>query len=114
MSFEEKIQQWVLLDNQMKVLSEKIRDLREKKNNVSENINHYIETNNLTNAVVQISDGKLRFTNTKVAAPLTFKYLEKSLGEIIKNETQVRQIMDYLKQKREFKVVPEIKRFSSN
>jgi Family of unknown function (DUF5760) len=63
---------------------------------------------------VQISDGKLKFAQTRVTAPLTLKYVEKSLGEIIKNETQVKQIMDYLKQKRESKIVPEIKRFSNN
>ena len=51
---------------------------------------------------------------TKVQSPLTFKYLEKSLGEIIKNENQVKQIVEYIKNKREVKVVPEIKRFSNN
>jgi hypothetical protein len=63
---------------------------------------------------VQISDGKLRFVNTKVSSPLTFKYVEKSLGEVIKNQTQVKQIVEYLKEKRDVKVVPEIKRFSNN
>jgi|UniRef100_A0A6C0DT11 uncharacterized protein YoxC len=114
MSFEEKIQQWVSLDNQLKILNEKAKEIRDKKNNLSENINHYVETNNLSNAVVQISDGKLKFANTKVTPPLTFKYVEKSLGEIIKNDAQVKQIIDYLKQKREYKIVPEIKRFSNN
>ena len=33
------------------------------------------------------------------------------LGEIIKNETQVKQIINYLKQNREIKLVSEIKRF---
>jgi hypothetical protein len=46
-----------------------------------------------------------------VPAPLTYKYLETSLGEIIKNETQVKQIINYLKEKREIKLVSEIKRF---
>jgi len=113
MSFEEKIQQWVSLDNQLKIMNEKVREIRDKKNNLSETIHRYIETNDLSNAVVQISDGKLKFTNTKVTPPLSFKYLEKSLGEIIKNEAQVKQIVDYLKQKREYKIVPEIKRFSN-
>jgi prefoldin subunit 5 len=113
MSFEEKIQQWVSLDNQLKILNEKVREIRNKKTNVGESINTYIETNNLSNATIQISDGKLKFANTKVAPPLSFKYIEKSLGEIIKNETQVKQIIEYLKQKREYKVVPEIKRFSN-
>lgn len=113
MSFEEKIQQWVTLDNQMKILNEKIREIRDKKNALGENINRYVSNNNLSNAVVQISDGSLKFTNAKVTPPLTFKYLEKSLGEIIKNETQVKQILEYIKQKRETKIVPEIKRYSA-
>jgi len=114
MSFEEKIQQWVSLDNQLKTLNEKIREIRDKKINLTENINRYIETNNLTNAVIQISDGKLKFSNTKITPPLSFKYVEKSLGEIIKNETQVKQIIEYLKQKREYKIISEIKRISNN
>jgi len=113
MSFEEKIQQWVSLDNQLKIMNEKVREIRDKKTNLGNSINTYIETNNLSNATIQISDGKLKFVNTKVAPPLSFKYVEKSLGELIKNEAHVKHIVDYLKQKREYKVVPEIKRFSN-
>ena len=114
MSFESQIQQWVSLDNQLKQINEKTKELREKRNNLEQNITTYANNNNLSNAIVQISDGKIKFTNTKVAEPLTFKYLEKSLGEVIKNETQVKTIMEYIKQKRNVKVVPEIKRFSNN
>ena len=114
MSFENQIQQWVSLDNQLKQLNEKVKDLRDKRNNLEENITSYASENNLSNATVKISDGKLKFTNTKVAEPLTFKYLEKTLGEVIKNESQVKLIMEHLKQKRAVKIVPEIKRFSNN
>lgn len=114
MSFESQIQQWVSLDNQLKQINEKTKELREKRNNLEQNITTYANNNNLSNAIVQISDGKIKFTNTKVAEPLTFKYLEKTLGEVIKNETQVKTIMEYIKQKRNVKVVPEIKRFSNN
>lgn len=114
MSFEQNIQQWVLIDNQIKLLNEKIHELREKKTRLGENITNHVEENNLRNATVQISDGKLRFVNTKVSSPLTFKYVEKSLGEVIKNQTQVKQLVEYLKEKREVKVVPEIKRISNN
>ena len=114
MSFENQIQQWVSLDNQLKHLNEKVKDLRDKRNNLEENITSYASENNLSNATVKISDGRLKFTNTKVQEPLTFKYLEKTLGEVIKNESQVKLIMEHLKQKRAFKIVPEIKRFSNN
>ena len=114
MSFENQIQQWVLLDNQLKQLNEKVKDLRYKRNDLEENITTYASENNLSNATVKISDGKLKFTNTKVQEPITFKYLEKTLAEVIKNESQLKLIMEHLKQKRSVKIVPEIKRFSNN
>jgi len=114
MSFEQNIQQWVSTDNQIKLLSDKIQQLREKKHELSENINSHIEKNNLKNATVQISDGRLKFISTKVASPLTFRYVEKSLGEVIKDQSQVKRLVEYLKTNRKFKIVPEIKRISKN
>jgi hypothetical protein len=114
MSFENEIKQWVQLDNQLKELNERTKVLREKRNTLEKNITTYASSNNLSNSTVQISDGRLKFTNTKVPEPLTFKYLEKTLTEVIKNENQVKLIMEHIKQKREIKIVPEIKRFSNN
>jgi hypothetical protein len=114
MSFENQIQQWVLVDNQLKILNDKMKTLRETRNALSGNITNYAEKNNLSNSTVNITDGKLKFVNTKVQAPLTFKYLEKTLGEVIHNEVQAKYIVEQLKDKREIKIVPEIKRFSNN
>jgi len=114
MSFEGQIQQWVSLDNQLKQLNEKVKELRDKRNNLEDKITTYASENNLSNATVQISDGRLKFSNTRVQEPLTFKYLERSLSEVIKNESQVKLIMEHVKQKRSVKFVPEIKRFSNN
>lgn len=114
MSFENQIQQWVQLDNQLRQINEKTKELREKRNALEQSITNYASSNNLSNSTVQISDGKLKFANTKVPEPLTFKYLEKTLSEVIKSESQVKLIMEHIKQKRAIKVVPEIKRFSNN
>ena len=110
MNFEQQIQQWVSLDNQLKQLNEKTKELREKRNTLEEKITNYASSNNLSNTNIQISDGKLKFVNTRVQEPLTFKYLEKTLSEVIKNETQVKLIMEHIKQQRASKIVPEIKR----
>jgi len=114
MNFENQIQQWVAIDNQLKILNEKTKELREKRNELTSNITNYAYNNSLSNKSIQISDGKIKITNSKIAEPLTFKYIEKTLGEVIKNETHVKMIMEHLKQKRESKIVPEIKRFSNN
>ena len=114
MSFEQQIQQWVSIDNQMKILNDKMKELRDKKNDISEQINTHIETTELTNATIKINDGQLKFIKVKETQQLTFKYLETCLSEIIKNEEQVKKIIDYVKNKREIKYVPEIKRLYNN
>jgi hypothetical protein len=114
MSFENQIQQWVSLDNQLKQLNDKVKELRDKRNNLELTITTYASENNLSNATINITNGKLKFTNSKIPEPLTFKYLEKTLGGVIKNESQVNQIIDHLKQKRAIKIIPEIKRVSNS
>ena len=96
----------------VKKVNELVNDF--KTNVYDKDITSYAEKNNLSNSTVNISDGKLKFVNTKVQAPLTFKFLEKTLGEVIRNEVQAKLIVDQIKDKREVKVVPEIKRFSNN
>jgi hypothetical protein len=113
-SFENQIKQWVQLDNQIKEINDQVKNLREKRNILEKNITTYAYSNNLSNSTIQTGNSKLKFVNTRVPEPLTFKYLEKSLSEIIKNENQVKAILEHIKQKREIKVVPEIKRFSNN
>ena len=110
MNFENNVQQWVSIDNQLKLLNEKIKDLRDKKNHIAENLTKYAISNDLTKTTIPITDGKLRFVTTRVAEPLTFKYLEKTLKEVIKNESQVSIIMERIREKREIRIMQEIKR----
>jgi seryl-tRNA synthetase len=114
MSFENKIQQWVQIDNQVKKLNDQVKQLREQRNSLETNLTSYVKTNNITDTSIKINNDKIKFVDTKIPEPLTFKYLEKTLGEIINNKTQVQAIMEHIKQKRIFKIVPEIKRFSNN
>jgi hypothetical protein len=110
MSLEENIKKWVSIDNQLKTLNEKTKELRESKNNTEQIILEYVETKNMSNATVNITDGKLRFVSTKQTSPLTLKYVEDCLTNCIKNEEQVKRIMEYIKEQREVKYVPDIKR----
>ena len=111
MSFEENIKKWVALDNQLKTLTERTKQMRDEKNAIEEGIMSYVETNSLSNATVNISDGKLRFVNSKQTAPLTLKYVEECLSKCIGNENQVTQIMKIIKESREVKYTADIKRY---
>ena len=65
-NFEKNIQKWVAIDNQLKIINERAKELRDEKNDLLEDINLYIETNKLHNASIDISDGKLKFINQKL------------------------------------------------
>jgi hypothetical protein len=114
MSFENQIKQWIQLDNQLKELNEQTKTLREKRTSLEKTLTNYIQTNNLSNNVFKCQDVRLKYINSKTTEPLTFKYLEKCLSEVIKNEEHYKSILEYIKTKREIKYVPELKRFSNN
>ena len=112
--FEQKIQEWVSIDNQLRALNEKTKILREKKSEINDTLTHFAEHNNLNNATIQISDGKLKFVTSKIQPPLTFKHLEKSLSGVIANDEKVKQLVKHIKDTRETKVVCDLKRFTNN
>ena len=97
MNFEQTIQQWISLDDQIKIYSEKIKELRERKNAVENKATEIARDNKLLNSSIKIKDNNLKIVNTKVTSPLTFKYLEKSLGGIIQNKDQVQRILTHIK-----------------
>lgn len=65
MNFEDDVKNWVMIDNQIKQNSEIVKDLRKKRTHLSTKIFSYAEQNNLENAVIEISDGKLKFQQSK-------------------------------------------------
>ena len=111
MSFEENLQKWILLDNQLKQIYSKTKELRQDKNNIEEGIINYVDTHNLQNSIIKIKDEKLKFTTINQINPLTLKYVDECLGKCIKNPEQVKYIMKYIKENRNNKIIPDIKRF---
>ena len=108
--FQKNIQNWVTVDNQIKTLNQEIKELRGNRNLLTNNIFTYAESNNLENAVIQISDGKLKFQNVKQTSPLTFKLVKEVLDECIESEEHVKAIITAIKNKRESKFSYDIKR----
>jgi hypothetical protein len=91
-----------------------MKELRDKKNTITKQITSNVETENLNNYTFKIGDGQLKIQMVKDTQQLTFKHLETCLSEIIKNEDQVKKIIEYVKNKREVNYVPEIKRIYNN
>tara|TARA_B100001093_G_scaffold409938_1_gene399092 strand:+ start:1587 stop:1937 length:351 start_codon:yes stop_codon:yes gene_type:complete len=112
--FQKNIQDWVQLDNEIKRANNHIKTLRNNKHNLSDKIMAYADEYNLEDAVIEISDGSLKFQNYKQTAPLTLKFVQQCLSECINNEESVKNLMEYIKNKREFKMKNDIKRSYKN
>ncbi len=110
MEFEESIKQWVSKDNQIKNYSEKLKLLRQERTTLTEHIISYAEDNSLSNAVIQITDGKLKFNNSKSSSPLTYKFIEECLVDCLASEEKAKAIVKYIKSQRVTNIKSEIKR----
>jgi hypothetical protein len=101
--FIQNIQFWVSLDNQLRAVQEKIKEMRERKHNLSGEITRYIQNNQLQKKRIEISDGSLGIYEKKEYSALTYGYIEKCLGDIIPDKKNVEYIMNYLREHRELK-----------
>lgn len=104
------VQRWVLLEGKLKEVNEKVKGMRDMKNQLARNITEYMKSNNLKSNI-EISDGELRFYEKKEYSALTYSYIEKCLKDIIADEKQVEYIIKYLKDNREQTTSTDIKRF---
>jgi len=109
--FSEQIKTWVQLDNKVKTLHDELKNIRGKRNELGTNIYKYATDNNLDHAVIQISDGKLKFQNTRSTQALTLKFIKDCLDDCLGNSVDTNEIMEYIKSKREIKYTNDIKRF---
>jgi hypothetical protein len=106
--FVESVQKWLLYEQQLKLVSEKTKQIRESKNKTTEFILNYMDK--ITQTKIKISDGELRVHEKKEYSPLTYTYVEECLAKLIPEKEHVEYIMDYLKTNRETKLSKEIRR----
>ena len=110
-AFDKQIQKWIELDNKLKKINSEIKTTREMKNDLEASIMDVVNNKKLLNTSIATMDGRLRFIETKTSNPLSLTFIEKCLHEIIPNSSQVQHILKYIKDKREIKINPEIKRY---
>ena len=110
--FIENIQKWALLESHIKKVNDKLKEMRDIKSKLSENVCDYIQENNLEDTKIEITNGEIRLYEKKDYSPLTFSYIEKCLGEIIPEKSHVSYIINYLKDNREIKSSMDLKRIN--
>jgi hypothetical protein len=109
-TFVENVQKWLLYEQQLKLVTDKVKQIRESKNTTAKSIYQYMQTHGLTHNKIKITDGELKIYEKKEYSPLTYTYVEECLAKIITEKESVEFIMDYLKQNRETKITHEIRK----
>jgi hypothetical protein len=109
-AFAENVRKWVLLDTQLKMINEKTKEMRDAKHKSATLICEYMKSNEIQDKKIEIHDGDLKLYEKKEYPPLTYTYIENSLNKIIPNEEHVKHIIQYLKENREVKSSPDIRR----
>jgi len=104
------IQRWVVLDTQLKLANDKLKQMRESKNQLTSQICNYVDDKNMRDTKLEINDGTLRVYDRKEYSPITFTYIEACLDKIIPNKEHTAYIIKYLKDNREITTVPDIRR----
>ena len=111
MELEKYIKNWIILDNNIKELSNKIQDNREKKNYYNNLIIEYAKNNNLDNIKIKINNGYIKLINNNISESLTYKFLENCLNKYFNsNNSKTKEIINFIKKKRNIKCITELKR----
>lgn len=104
----ENVQKWVVYDNQLKLIHEKTKLIRDQKHQLTQSICQHMDQKSTKQ--IQLGDGVLTLYEKKEYSPLTFTYIEESLGKIIPDKTHVAYIIDHLKKNREVKTSHELRK----
>jgi len=112
--FDKQIQKWIEMDNKIKKINAELKTSRELKNDIETSIMETVNNKKLLNTSLSLPDGRLRFVETNTTNPISLTFIEKCLNDLIPNKSQVQHILKYMKDKREIKTNPEIKRYYNN
>ena len=107
--FKKRIKEWVSLDNEIRMVNDRVKELRDKRNSINEDIIRYVETNQLNASTIQLSDGSIKFGMQKIYSPLTYTFLQDILKNILP-ENELKKIIAYIKENRISTTSTNIKR----
>lgn len=111
MTFSDNIKKWVSIDDEIRELNVQLKNKRLQRSNILESILQYKTDNNLDGKIVKYNNETLKFSKSRQYQSITYDFINSCLNDLIDDKRQVQQIVEYIKEKRSFKNVEDIKRF---
>ena len=81
------IKKWVQLDKEMKMLQKELKERKKKKNEVTDVLVEIMKKNEID--CVDISDGKIMYTQSNIKSPINKKHLLDSLDKYFADNESV-------------------------
>ena len=106
--FTENIKKWALLEKKISSIKEeynlKLKSYKEKKDSLEYDLTKFMEENALTDSIIKLPDGKIKYNETNISQPITYKFLKEIFTELYSgNNEKADEIISFIKQKREIK-----------
>ena len=116
-NFTENMKSWIVLDKQIENLKKdyqtKLKTLKENKDDIEIKLTNYMKDNNLQTTIINTSEGKIKYNETNIQSPLTYKFLLDTFKEAFNDEEKANQLLQLIKSKRETKKQISLKRNSN-
>lgn len=110
MSLEKNIKDWVHLDNKCKKLNDEIKEIKDKKNDITNLILNYCNDNKIK-PTINISDGMLKLVDISQSNALSYKFLQDCFQKYYKtNEEEADRLLEFIKNERTYTSTTSIKR----
>ena len=97
--FKNKVLKWLSIDDQIREMRAKSKELTVQKKEHEEYILSFLEK--VGEKELAVSDGKLRRNVSKTKKPLSKEWIQKSLTELIKDKTKAVTMTDHIINNRE-------------
>ncbi len=115
--FKDNIRKWVELDNKAQRYKLKMDELKKEKekfeterNKIGDNVLSFMENNKLEDNEIVISDGKIKYFNSKSSTSISQKFIHERLKIYFKNEDKAKEITEFIYNGRETSYTPVLKR----
>jgi len=112
MAFESTIKDWIINDKELQTLNDRIKQLRARRTELDSKIIEYTRESEIKKTF-KYGDVVMKVLDVNISETITFKYLERCLSDMVKNENQVKQMMDYIKRNRTVRTVSHVERVVS-
>lgn len=98
------VKSWMTVDNEMKVLQKELKERRQAKKALTEELVEIMKTNEID--CLDIKDGNIIYTRNKVKGPLSKKYLLDCLGKYFEDNPNVEasDVSNFIMENRDVKV----------